>query len=88
MFRVLATVFAAEALLTAAPALAEQRDRESEPPQLPACCERVAMQMREHDARARDTEKKTTEQKATQQNEQKAAPRAEEDPFIFNYNVP
>lgn len=61
MFRVLATVFAAAALLAAAPAFAEQRDREAEPSKVPQCCERMAAQLREHEARIREAERKAAE---------------------------
>ena len=50
--RILITAVATGALLAAAPALAEQSNKEVEPQRHPACCERVAMHSHEQKARA------------------------------------
>src|SRR5512145_3166415 len=71
--RILTTVVTAAALTSAAPVLASESRKDVQ--QLPPCCERVAMQLRDHDARLESAEKKAT----PEQGEQKAAPRVEED---------
>lgn len=55
-YRFLTSAITAVALLIAAPALAEQKDREAEPHALPTCCERNEAQIRELTARLQAAE--------------------------------
>jgi hypothetical protein len=76
--RILTAAVTAAALLTAAPVLAEQRDRETDPQKLPPC-EHLEMQMLEHRTRTEMPEKK-----GTSEPDKRAAPPVEEDPFVRN----
>jgi hypothetical protein len=78
--RILTTGIAAVALLTATPALAEQRDRETEPQKVPPCCERMAKQVREHQERLDREEKKETQEQAGP----KVAPPVSDDSYAPN----
>lgn len=59
--RILITTSVAAALLAAAPAFAEQKDREVEPQKVPMCCERYAAQIRDLTARVVAAEKRAAD---------------------------
>lgn len=78
--RILTTSIAAASLLTAAPALGEQQDRDTEPQKVPPCCERMAKQVRDHQERLDRGEKKETQDSA----ERKVAPPVSDDSYAPN----
>lgn len=80
--RILFSTIAAGALVVASPALADDTGKDADGREIPACCERVAMQMH-HDA-VKDT--RGSERKAAPVSTDDTAqpPTVEEDPFVRN----
>ena len=74
--RILYSGLVVYALVTAVPVLANEPAPEVDAQKLPPCCERVAMQVREHHARPDPVEKATPDR-----TRHEATPAEKEDPF-------